>query len=94
VNDPSAADVQQITDLGLKYNLLTKYTSFIAVRERLTNPNGNAKDVEQPLPLPLGVSDMAIGDEPELAYLLGGILLAAAALIIRRRRGTGLSPLY
>ena len=83
--DISADRVQQITDLGLKYNLLTRYTSFIAVREKIVNPNGNATDVDQPLPLPVGVSDMAVGSEPEL-YLITFILaLALAAAGIRRR---------
>ena len=34
-----AADkVKEITSLGLKYSLLTQYTSFIAVREEVRNP--------------------------------------------------------
>ncbi|HSE97303.1 MAG TPA: VIT and VWA domain-containing protein, partial [Blastocatellia bacterium] len=49
--------IGSITSLGLKYNLLTQYTSFIAVREVVRNTQGAAKDVDQPLPLPQGVSD-------------------------------------
>jgi Ca-activated chloride channel family protein len=66
------ATAKEITALGLKYNLLTRYTSFIAVREVVTNPTGSAEDVKQPLPMPLHVSDMAVGNgtevgsEPEL----------------------------
>lgn len=82
--------VKEITNLGLKYNLLTKYTSFIAVREKVVNPNGNATDVNQPLPLPIGVSDLAIGSEPELIWLLLACLVIAAAVIFRRRRSGGL----
>lgn len=77
--------VKEITSIGLKYNLLTPYTSFIAVREKVVNPDGSAKDVNQPLPLPLGVSDMAIGSEPELAWLLVVFGLIALILIFRRR---------
>ena len=64
--------VKEITSLGLKYSLLTQYTSFIAVREEVRNPLGPAQNVKQPLPLPLGVSELAVGDgtevgsEPEL----------------------------
>ena len=50
-----------ITNLGLKYNLLTKYTSFIAVDEKIRNPKEGAQTVKQPLPLPEGVSNKAIG---------------------------------
>src|SRR5262245_45908100 len=55
--------VGAITALGLKYNLLTQYTSFIAVREVVTNTLGQADDVKQPLPLPLRVSDLAVGGD-------------------------------
>src|SRR5215213_2546933 len=85
-------NVNEITALGLQYNLLTRYTSFIAVREVVTNPNGNAQDVNQPLPLPLHVSDMAVGSgaevgsEPELIWLVVGSLLLATIMILRRRR--------
>ena len=83
---------RQIIELGLQYNLLTKYTSFIAVREVVTNPTGSAEDVKQPLPLPMRVSDMAVGNgtevgsEPELVLLLAGVLLLATIMIVRSRR--------
>jgi Ca-activated chloride channel family protein len=84
--------VKEITALGLKYNLLTPYTSFIAVREVVTNPTGSAQDVEQALPLPLRVSGLAVGhgtemgSEPELVWLVIGSLLLATIMILRRRR--------
>jgi len=53
---------QKILDLGLKYALLTPYTSFVAVDERVRNPQpGEAAKVAQPSPLPQGVSNQAIG---------------------------------
>lgn len=91
-SEVSAERVKEITSLGLKYNLLTRYTSFIAVREEVRNPAGEAKDVKQPLPLPLGVSDLAIGDgteagsEPELVWLTLVSLLIALIMMIRSRR--------
>src|SRR5213075_1824727 len=72
---PSDDKVKEITALGLKYNLLTQYTSFIAVREKVTNKTGAAEDVQQPLPLPVGVSDLAVAGEPELVWLLAAVLL-------------------
>ena len=77
--------IKEITSLGLKYSLLTQYTSFIAVREKVTNTTGAADDVDQPLPLPVGVSDLAVGSEPELVWLLSLCLLAALAMFIRWR---------
>jgi Ca-activated chloride channel family protein len=56
------AHSQAILDLGLKYNLLTAYTSFIAVDEQVRNPDpAAAASVKQPLPLPQSVSNQAIG---------------------------------
>jgi Ca-activated chloride channel family protein len=84
--------IKAITALGLKYNLLTRYTSFIAVREVVSNPTGSAQDVKQPLPLPMRVSDMAVGSgaevgsEPELVWLVTGTLLLATIMILRRKR--------
>jgi Ca-activated chloride channel family protein len=90
--DISPDRVKEITSLGLKYNLLTQYTSFIAVREEVRNMTGEAKDVNQASPLPLGVSDLAIGDgtevgsEPELVWLTLASLLLAVMMIVRSRR--------
>lgn len=71
-----------IVDLGLKYSLLSQYTSFVAVDEVVANLNRDAQNVQQPLPLPQGVEATALASgampEPELEILvlLLGILLA------------------
>lgn len=79
--------ISAITALGLKYNLLTQYTSFIAVREMVRNSQGPADDVDQPLPLPEGVSDLAVGSEPELAWLMtASIAIAMLMMFLRWRR--------
>ncbi len=53
--------VKEVTDLGLTYNLLTAYTSFVAVDSEVRNVDGKVTTVKQPLPLPQGVSDYAVG---------------------------------
>jgi Ca-activated chloride channel family protein len=53
--------VTEATDLGLAYNLLTAYTSFVAVDTQVRNTDGTATTIKQPLPLPQGVSDYAVG---------------------------------
>ena len=56
--------VDSITQLGLKYNLLTDFTSFVAVDEsEIINPDGVSTRVKQVLPLPAGVSNYAVGFE-------------------------------
>jgi Ca-activated chloride channel family protein len=52
---------QAITSLGLSYNLLTKFTSFVAVDLEQVRKNGKVVTVRQPLPMPKGVSNKAIG---------------------------------
>jgi Ca-activated chloride channel family protein len=98
--EPTEAEKQTITQLGLTYSLLSPYTSFIAVSRMVRNPSGQASDVEQPLPLPVGVSDHAVGTspiygapEPELVTLLLGLaLLLAAGWMLPLRRQGGLCP--
>ena len=78
--------IKNITNLGLKYNLLTQYTSFIAVLETVRNATGQAQDVNQPLPLPLGVTDMAVGSEPELIWRLTASVIFGSMMFVRWRR--------
>lgn len=51
---------EEVTKLGLKYHLMTEYTSFVAV-DKLIRETGEVVTVKQPLPLPQGVSDYAVG---------------------------------
>ena len=73
---------KEVTALGLDYSMMTSYTSFVAVMDEVRNTTGEGRDVDQPLPLPLHVSDLAvgrgytIGSEPDI------LLLAAAAALI------------
>jgi Ca-activated chloride channel family protein len=88
------AFAKRITELGLKYSLLTQYTSFIAVDKVVRNPAPqNAAGVDQPSPLPKGVEDSAVGQalgaevpstpEPEM---LGAVAVVLAMLAMLRRR--------
>jgi Ca-activated chloride channel family protein len=86
----SAAFKERITELGLKYSLLTQYTSFIAVDKVVRNAAPqNSVDVNQPLPMPQGVSNQALGAEvpstPE-PESLGAIAVVLSMLAMLRRR--------
>jgi Ca-activated chloride channel family protein len=76
----------EVTSLGLTYNLVTAYTSFIAVGDVIRNPEGQSEDVDQPLPLPLHVSNLAVGGsvstvpEPELVLLLVMVAFMLSAI--------------
>jgi Ca-activated chloride channel homolog len=79
---------RQVTQLGLHYNLLTAHTSFVAVHQKVSNTVGPARDVNQPLPMPHNVSNLAVGGrnvpEPEMAIMLA--ILAAVGMIIASRK--------
>jgi Ca-activated chloride channel family protein len=88
VEDPALAS--EITGLGLRYSMLTRFTSFIAVLERVRNPEGDAVHASQPLPRPAGVSEhagavpYAMGAEPEL-WMMGMIGAALISILLWRR---------
>ncbi|MDD3627476.1 MAG: hypothetical protein PHV06_09170, partial [bacterium] len=61
-NKESEEVKKEVTALGLKYNLMTAYTSFVAV-DKVIKETGEVVTVQQPLPLPEGVSNLAVGDQ-------------------------------
>jgi Ca-activated chloride channel family protein len=46
----------EITELGLSHHLVTKFTSFVAVEEKMTVSNGRPELVRVPVEMPKGVS--------------------------------------
>ena len=84
---------ERIVELGLQYSLLTRHTSFVAVDETVRNTTGDARDVKQPLPLPKGVSNLAVGrpmPEPELLWA-GLLVLLVTCFSHRWKRRHALS---
>ena len=78
-----------ITRLGLEHSLLTQYTSFIAVDQMVRNTQG-ATPVNQPLPLPEGVGNLAVGaavpstPEPREWLALAAVLALMTLALARR----------
>ena len=83
--DLQANAKKEVTELGLRYSMMTPYTSFIAVTEKVRNTEGKSTDVKQPLPIPMNVSEWAIGNGytvgSEPGSLLLVLLMAAAVLL-------------
>ncbi len=73
-----------VVDLGLRYALLTPHTAFIAVHQRVRAPA--EVEVAQPLPLPQGVSNLAVGVEQGAEPPLFLIAVLFIALLLVRRR--------
>ena len=74
----------EVTRLGLQYNLLTEYTSFLAIDSERRNSDGALVSVKQPLPLPTGVPLSAVGNR--------GYGLGRKASGIRLTGSAGLAP--
>ncbi|MEO1257894.1 MAG: VIT and VWA domain-containing protein [Bacteroidota bacterium] len=61
------ARIREITRLGLGYNLMTAYTSFVAVdKEIIKDKTEETASVKQALPLPQGVPNYAVGFSPAI----------------------------
>ena len=91
--------VAEVTSLGLTYHLLTPHTAFVAVDETIRNPDGAAEDVKQPLPLPKGVSNLAVSTghnvpEPDLLLMVTLLCLGGLASWLgpKRRKLSGKKP--
>ncbi len=54
--EPSDEAKKDITDLGLAYNLVTQFTSFVAVEDKVVNKDGKTVTVPVPVEIPDGVS--------------------------------------
>ena len=79
-NDDSVKE--EITQLGLDYNMTTPYTSFVAVVDEIRNEEGESEDVKQASPLPLQVSNLAIGGGYTAYSEPGGIILGFILTIV------------
>jgi Ca-activated chloride channel family protein len=58
---PATEVNEPLAELGLRYSVLTSETSFVAIDHVVANTSGRAETANQPLPLPAGVSDRAVG---------------------------------
>ena len=83
---------EAIVNLGLTYHLLTPHTAFVAVDETVRNATEAGEEVDQPLPLPKGVSNLAVGGissrnvpEPGLVFMSALLCLGALAAWVRRK---------
>jgi Ca-activated chloride channel family protein len=72
----------EIVRLGLKYNLLTRFTSFVAVDTTPREVRERVKKVTQPNPLPAGVSERALGGEVPTSPEPGTVSLMLAAALV------------
>ncbi len=64
-----AVRIYEINNYGRWYDFgfilgVSEFTSFVAIDQRVRRQDGRVETVKQPLPLPEGVSDLAVGGAP------------------------------
>jgi Ca-activated chloride channel family protein len=83
--NPQDESVREVTNLGLTYNLLTAYTSFVAIDTQVRVKDGQAVTVKQPLPLPQGVSDLALGNKAAARKIAACRVPSSATMTLKGR---------
>ena len=76
--------IDEITDTALDYQIMSEYTSFVAVSEEVrTDPDGNPMTIQVPVNMPDGVSyDGVFGSEGgELAHSSSGLSMNRTATL-------------
>ncbi|OGP84571.1 MAG: hypothetical protein A2Z08_03915 [Deltaproteobacteria bacterium RBG_16_54_11] len=79
---------EEVTRLGLRYHLMTQYTSFVAV-DTIVRDTGEVVTVKQPLPLPEGVSDYAVGERGMMKAKFAAPPSSSLAMADASREGGG-----
>lgn len=70
---PDPAIKETIVGLGMKYRLLTQFTSFVAVEEKTVTVGGQPRTVAVPVEMPEGVSyEGVFGEQGRLVAGVGG----------------------
>jgi Ca-activated chloride channel family protein len=72
---------EAITQLGLSYGLMTTFTSYYAVEERIVNEGGQSRRVEVPVELPEGMRHEGLGRVADSAAM-NMVKMAPAAPMI------------
>ena len=66
---------EQITQLGLDYRLMTQFTSFVAVEDKIVTKDGKPQRVEVPVEMPEGVSHEGVfGEQKEYGTMQAGAI--------------------
>jgi hypothetical protein len=63
----------EITKLGLEFGILTNFTSFVAVQDKVVNQNGKPVTIQVPVAIPEGVDrKMTVGIRSETVLITSG----------------------
>ncbi len=73
--------VEEVTRIGLEFRLMTAYTSFVAVEEKVVTEGGQPKTVQVPVPMPEHVSYEGVfgSAKGEVRRAMGPLAMAGPA---------------
>jgi len=81
--------MKTITQLGIEYRLMTQFTSFVAVEERVVTDRGKPRRIDVPVEVPKGVQRAMVDAEPGRQYLGFALTTASASKTVSGRAGGG-----
>jgi len=73
--------VEQVTAIALEFRLMSQYTSFVAVDEKVVVEGGQARTVHQPIPMPEGVSYEGVFGPPDRGEFRAAALYGRSAAV-------------
>lgn len=84
---------QEITQLGLNYRLMTQFTSFVAVEERVVTTGGQPHRVEVPVEMPEGVSyEGVFGTDTDKMLAVGNTMATYAPARVSGKMARQIAP--
>lgn len=85
--NPDLAIKEQIVQTALQYRLMSQWTSFVAVEQRVVNVGGHQRTIDVPVEMPDGVSYQGIFGGEQEPSPAGRPVFAAGALAARSYSG-------
>jgi Ca-activated chloride channel family protein len=85
--NPDAAIKEQIVQTALNYRLMSQFTSFVAVQEKVVNRGGVQQTVDVPIELAEGLDRQGVGSSARRARNSGGSFRVAAGQRFSGRAG-------
>jgi Ca-activated chloride channel homolog len=83
---------QTITQLGLEFRLMTQFTSFVAIEEKVVNQNGKPVRVDVPVELPQGMrAEISLEEDeksPEMTRMTDRFVKPMSKSKLKNTRGT------
>ncbi|MBI2684822.1 MAG: VWA domain-containing protein [Acidobacteria bacterium] len=93
VIEGSVQNRDAITDLGLKYALMTPFTSFVAVEEQTISEGGKLRTIEVPVEVPEGVDARMAGAESAKSVMYARSPVGFAGGYVGQSRDQAAAPM-